>query len=162
MKNVFLLVAAAAFSVFAVSCGGGVKKTEVAASDTVERRYMGTIPAADCPGIVYDVTLVNVLPDSTSGGYGLSMTYLEAEDGRDVSFSSTGSWSVVKGIPADPGAVVYRLIEEPMGSGSDVRRDTTDFLFLGDSLVMLGAGMERIASGLNYTLMLEVGSAAGM
>lgn len=160
MKKVFILSTLAAFGLFTVSCGSGVKKTAVAASDTVVRQYAGTIPAADCPGIVYDVTLMNVPGDSLSGDYVLSMTYLEAEDGKDVRFNSAGSWSALTGIPADSTALVYQLVELSAQPGAV--GDTTNFLFLGDSIVMLGAGMQRIPSELNYTLMLEEAAANGM
>lgn len=130
------------------ACGNGGERS-AEAQDTVSRRYTGTIPAADGPGIVMDLTLRNVAGDSLAGDFALSMTYLEAEDGKDVMFDEAGVWSAVKGIPADAGAVYYRLVAE------GERPDTMNFLWLGDSVVMLGAGLERAPSGLNYTLGLQ-------
>lgn len=125
-------------------CGGNGRG--VAEADTVTRRFVGTIPAADGPGIVMDLMLSNRAMDSTQGGYVLRMTYLEGENGKDVRFDSRGGWVEMRGVPEDERAVYYRLIG--LGEG----RDTMNFLYLGDSVVMLAAGLRRIDSGLNYTL----------
>ena len=45
----------------------------------VQKKYKGTIPAADGPGIVYDLTLF-YQQDSDDGVYELDATYLEAEN----------------------------------------------------------------------------------
>lgn len=148
MKRVVVLGSFLLLAMGLAACGNGGKKA-ASGQDTVARRYVGTIPAADGPGIVMDVTLRNAAADSTAGDFTMSMTYLEAEDGKDMTFNSAGSWSALKGIPADAGAVYYRLIEP------GDRPDTTNLLWLGDSVVMLGAGLERIPSGLNYTLVQQ-------
>lgn len=130
------------------ACGGnGAATSEETSADTVSRRFVGTTPAADCPGIVWDLTLRNPAADSLGGDFALSMTYLEADNGKDMTFSSAGEWSVQQGIAGDPMAVRYQLVEPgPQGP------DTSDYLFLGDSVVMLDADMARIPNGLNYTL----------
>ena len=99
----------------------------------VQKKYKGTIPAADGPGIVYDLTL--------------DATYLEAENGKDQTFTSTGKRQVKKGTPADASAVIYELIPS---DGSMV------FYFQaeGDSLTMLNQELQKAASDLNYTLKL--------
>ena len=74
------------------------------------------------------------------------MIYREAEQGRDMRFDSKGDWTLLRGIPGDSTALFYRLIE-----ASD-RPDTTDFLYLGDSVMLLGTGLRRPQSALNYTL----------
>ena len=103
----------------------------------VQKKYKGTIPAADGPGIVYDLTLF----------YELDATYLEAENGKDQTFTSTGKRQVKKGTPADASAVIYELIPS---DGSMV------FYFQaeGDSLTMLNQELQKAASDLNYTLKL--------
>ena len=75
----------------------------------VQKKYKGTIPAADGPGIVYDLTLF-YQQDSDDGVYELDATYLEAENGKDQTFTSTGKRQVKKGTPADASAVIYELI----------------------------------------------------
>lgn len=150
MKKILLSSVCAAVVAFGmVACGNdhGMKKD--AASDTVSRRYVGTLPAADGPGIVYDLTLYNLSEDSLSGDFALSMTYLEAQNGKNATFDSEGEWVAVQGIPGDRSAVYYQLIE------SGVQPDTTNFLYLGDSVVLLGNGLQQAPSNLNYTLILE-------
>lgn len=147
MKRVVVLGSFLLLALGLAGCGNGGKSS--GGQDTVSRRYVGTIPAADGPGIVMDVTLRNAATDSMAGVFTMSMTYLEAEEGKDMTFRSAGSWSALRGIPADAGAVYYRLIEP------GDRPDTTDLLWLGDSVVMLGEGLVRIPSGLNYTLVLQ-------
>lgn len=148
MKKVLLSsVCAAALALGMVACGNGKRADK--ASDTVSRHYVGTLPAADGPGIVYDLTLYNLYEDSLSGDFALSMTYLEAENGKDAKFNSKGQWTAVQGIPGNQSAVYYQLIE------SGVQPDTTNFLFLGDSVVLLGNGLQPAQSNLNYTLILE-------
>ncbi|RHJ84346.1 copper resistance protein NlpE [Parabacteroides sp. AM08-6] len=112
----------------------------------VQKKYKGTVPAADGPGIVYDLTLY-YQQDSDDGVYELDATYLEAEDGKDQTFSSTGKRKVKKGVPTDASAVVYELIPS---DGSMV------FYFQaeGDSLTMLNQELQKAASDLNYTLTL--------
>ena len=112
----------------------------------VQKKYKGTIPAADGPGIVYDLTLF-YQQDSDDGVYELDATYLEAENGKDQTFTSTGKRQVKKGTPADASAVIYELIPS---DGSMV------FYFQaeGDSLTMLNQELQKAASDLNYTLKL--------
>ena len=112
----------------------------------VQKKYKGTIPAADGPGIVYDLTLF-YQQDSDDGVYELDATYLEAENGKDQTFTSTGKRQVKKGTPADASAVIYELIPS---DGSMV------FYFQaeGDSLTMLNQEVQKAASDLHYTLKL--------
>ncbi|WP_298064394.1 copper resistance protein NlpE N-terminal domain-containing protein [uncultured Rikenella sp.] len=148
-KVLFGSVCAAVVAFGMVACGDGQGMKRGDGSDTVSRRYVGTLPAADGPGIVYDLTLFNLAEDSLSGEFALSMTYLEAQNGKNATFDSEGEWVAVQGIAGDRSAVYYQLIE------SGVRPDTTNFLYLGDSVVLLGNGLQRAPSNLNYTLILE-------
>ena len=92
----------------------------------VQKKYKGTVPAADGPGIVYDLTLFYQ---------------------QDQTFTSTGKRQVKKGTPADASAIIYELIPS---DGSMV------FYFQaeGDSLTMLNQELQKAASDLNYTLKL--------
>lgn len=127
------------------SCGGVNSPTSSTAEDTVTRRYVGTIPAADGPGLTMDLTLLNIA-DSTGGKYELSMTYREAENGKDRTFRSLGTWETESGIPSDAGAVYYRLVE------SSPWADTLNLLYLGDSVMLLGTDLTKPALGQHYTL----------
>lgn len=112
----------------------------------VQKKYKGTVPAADGPGIVYDLTLF-YQQDSEDGVYELDATYLEADNGQNQTFTSTGKRKVKTGTPADASAIVYELIPS---DGSMV------FYFQaeGDSLTMLNQELQKAASDLNYTLKL--------
>lgn len=112
----------------------------------IQKKYKGTFPAADGPGIDYDLTLY-YQQDSEDGVYELDATYLEAENGKDKTFSSTGKRHVKKGTPTDSAAVVYELIPS---DGSM----TLYFLAEGNDLTLLNQDLQQAASDLNYTLKL--------
>ena len=111
------------------------------------RTYEGLLPAADGPGIRYELTLEN-REHSGDGTYRLAMTYLEAENGRDTTFFSSGRWGTLRGTDDDPDATVYQL------NIGDTTLEQINFLSYPDSLIMLGADMKRAESKLNYTLKL--------
>ena len=112
----------------------------------VQKKYKGTIPSADGPGIDYELTLF-YQQDSEDGVYELDATYLGAENGQNQTFTSTGKRKVKKGAPTDAAAVVYELIPS---DGSMV----VYFLAEGDNLTMLNQDLQQAASDLNYTLKL--------
>ena len=83
MKKVFILMAVCATMVACQQKGkqnANAKAgdtTKVEATDSM--RYAGEVPAADGPGIRYEIALAN---DSTNG-FSLKETYLKAENGKD-------------------------------------------------------------------------------
>lgn len=96
--NVLLLASALVLA----SCGGASRRQAAGTTETAEAgtemvdmhnaenaldyhgTYKGTLPAADCPGIVTTLTL------SADGCYALHMEYLE----RDVAFDEQGAFEV--------------------------------------------------------------------
>lgn len=96
--NVLLLASALVLA----SCGGASRRQAARTTGTAEAgtemvdmhnaenaldyhgTYKGTLPAADCPGIVTTLTL------SADGRYALHMEYLE----RDVAFDEQGAYEV--------------------------------------------------------------------
>ncbi len=112
----------------------------------IQKKYKGTVPAADGPGIVYELTLY-YQQDSNDGVYELDATYLEAENGKDQTFTSIGKRQVKKGTPANVNAVVYELIPNDGGM-------VFHFQAEGDSLTMLNQELQKATSDLNYTLKL--------
>lgn len=96
--NVLLLASALVLA----SCGGASRRQVAGTTETAEAgtemvdmhnaenaldyhgSYKGTLPAADCPGIVTTLTL------SADGRYALHMEYLE----RDVAFDEQGAFEV--------------------------------------------------------------------
>lgn len=119
-------------------------KTNPDLGDLMTRTFQGLLPAADGPGINYAVTIYNQ-QHSGDGVYNMVQTYLEAENGKDKSFQTVGRVYTLRG-PED--STIYQLV--PFGWG-----ETSQFMYLGDSLVIVGADLKKIESSLNYTLTLE-------
>ena len=110
--------------------------------------YEDTVPAASCPGMIYKFTLYNV-KRATDGVYEMNLTYIEAEDGVDKSFKSSGRWSVVNGIPSDSTAIVYQFID------FDTTADAMNLLYNDSSLTFLTKDLELVKTSLNYTLPIK-------
>lgn len=119
--------------------------TQTDLGKVMKRIYKGTIPAADCPGIVYQLALYNQ-EYSGDGVYDLSMTYLEAEDGKDMTFDSKGIMGTLRGDATNPDAVVYELRDYKSP------QYPTYLLYQKDSLTMLDADMRIPNTTLNYTI----------
>ena len=67
--------------------------------------FSGVLPCADCPGIRTKLTLV---PDHRL--YVLRQTYLEADEGRNATYTTVGSWGEEPGaLDERPDAPVFRL-----------------------------------------------------
>lgn len=115
-----------------------------ASGDSTFRVYEGVLPAADGPGIRYRLTLLGK-EHSGDGTFHLTTTYLEAEQGEDRSFLSQGRWRTLRGTADDSDATVLQL-------APDDSTACVDFLYMTDSLEMLGSGQTRIVSPLDYTL----------
>ena len=155
------LVTASLLALLAASCGHRTDRSTAAPDSSkpaaaasaqalgpeMLRIYEGLLPAADGPGIRYELTLEN-REHSGDGTYRLAMTYLEAENGRDTTFFSSGRWGTLRGTDDDPDATVYQL------NIGDTTLEQINFLSYPDSLIMLGADMKRAESKLNYTLKL--------
>lgn len=139
IRNILTIV------VIALICACG--NSQNADTRIIKRHYEGLLPAADCPGILFKLDISNA-EFSGDGEYKLSMTYLEAKDGKDLTISSKGKMFTLRGDATNINATVYQFIE-------DNDRDTMNFLYLGDSLIMLSRDLGRIDSGLNYTLKLK-------
>ena len=113
--------------------------------DLQKRVFTGTLPAASCPGIVYQITLYNY-KNSGDGVFNAKLTYLEAENGKDTSFEFNGRQYTLKGTPEDKNATVLQFV--PFNNKSD----TMNFLYQEQKLIMLDKNMNKIQSSLNYSL----------
>ncbi|MDO5075071.1 MAG: copper resistance protein NlpE N-terminal domain-containing protein [Bacteroidales bacterium] len=143
MKKLFFLLVAAATMMSCQQKAGDAttmandSTATAAATDTLV--FEGTVPAADGPGIQYQFTLN---PDSS---YTLVETYLEAENGKDMTQNYTGKAEAVA-VGAEKGLKVA------LGEGAG-------FLYLkqvGDSTFRLvNDSLQEAASGLNYDLKLK-------
>lgn len=139
-KFVFMLVVA----VLAVACQSTASDSGKAVSNTetvVATTYKGTLPAADCSGIEYELTLN---AESLVDIFSLNMTYLEGgENGADESFNVRGRISHIN----RNGKKVLRL--QPVDGGSAMY-----FMQINDStLRLVNEELEENTSGLNYDLL---------
>lgn len=109
--------------------------------------YEGLLPAADGPGIRYRVTLRNN-GNMNDGTYSMDMTYLEAENGRDQTFRSSGRIQTMRGSATNPNATVYKLT-------SNDDNEVTYFLMRDDrTLRLLNENLEEPDSEHNYDIVL--------
>lgn len=108
--------------------------------------YQGVLPAADCPGIRYDLRIRN-RANSGDGDFLLQMTYLEAENGLDKTYTYTGRRLTFRGSAFDNNSVVWQLISD--GDGPRHNFLVSDG---GQKLTLLTRNMDKIQSQLNYTL----------
>lgn len=107
--------------------------------------YEGLLPAADGPGIFYSLT-VRHQEHSGDGTFTLALTYKEAENGKDKTFTYTGRRYTQRGIPGDDNATVWQLV-------TDDKQDTFNFLLEdAETLVLLNQEFERSQSGPDYRL----------
>ena len=106
----------------------------------------GILPAADGPGIRYQLALRH-RQHSGDGSFLLRLTYLEAENGQNVTFAYTGKRLTQRGTPEDPNATVWQLI-------ADQGEDVYNFLQEkdGQSLTLLNRDFKKKQLPLNYTL----------
>lgn len=124
-----------------------LKKTE-GTGELMKRVYRGTLPAASCPGIVYDITLYNY-QHSGDGVFKTRLTYLEAENGQDRTFECCGRQYTLRGSATDKNATVLQFVP------FDRDEDTMSFLLEDDKLTLLDRELKPIYSELNYTLQLQ-------
>lgn len=124
-----------------------LRKTE-SSGELLTRIYRGTLPAASCPGIVYDITLYNY-KHSGDGVFRAKLTYLEADNGQDQTFDFCGRQYTLRGNATNKNATVFQFIP------FDKNEETMNFLFENDKLTMLDRELKPIESELNYTLFLQ-------
>lgn len=84
---------------------------------------------------------------SGDGSFLLRLTYLEAENGRDVAFVYTGKRLTQRGTPEDPDATVWQLIAD-QGEGVYNFLQEKD----GQSLTLLDRDFRKSRLPLNHTL----------
>jgi len=129
-----------------VSCGnknGNDLMTSRDENKTVlTERFEGTVPAADGPGIFYQVVLMRY-QDNDSGIFHMRQTYIDSMTDSDVSFDTYGRFIISR----KNGERVLRLT--PFEEYDEVVNFAMDS---GSSITMLDLQMNRIQSSHNYTL----------
>ncbi|MCI6617279.1 MAG: copper resistance protein NlpE [Prevotella sp.] len=107
--------------------------------------FVGELPAADGPGIRYDLRIAN---DSTAG-FAMTETYLEAEKGKDQTTAYAGKAETVTKTIDGKEVKAYKL-------ASGVNEPATYFKMVNDStLRMVNEDLEEAVSGLSYDLKLQ-------
>lgn len=115
--------------------------------DVYERSYTGLLPAASCPGIEYTLDLY-AQKGSGDGVYKLNQRYLEAENGKDIDYTTYGRQYTLRGDAKNIDAIVYQLI--PFNSA-----DSSFWLVVKDGLKLLNNQLEEPETKLNYTITLK-------
>ncbi len=111
-------------------------------------RYTGVLLCADCPGIRTELSLYVQGAFREPATYVLRETYLESGNG-DLSFTTTGRWTIRRGSTADPNATVYQL-------NFDRPDQIRNFLKVGDKeLRMLDGALGELPPSLPRTLMRQ-------
>lgn len=119
---------------------GDRSATESSDADTaIWVTYTGTIPCADCNGIMMELSL-HRQPE-------LRFTLKETYQGKNQTFPSEGNYSIQHGTTADPGATVILL-------NPDKDKNLQRYFQQVDKneLKMLDGDMREIAGNNNYTL----------
>ena len=112
----------------------------------IEEHYTGLLPAADCPGIDYQL-YVRHREHSGDGQFLLQLTYLEADNGKDAAYTYMGRRYTLRGTPDNNDATVWQLV-------SDNGKNTFNFLYGADgrTLTLLNSRLETPKSELDYSL----------
>lgn len=131
------------FVVFAACHGAGTatgQPDSTLSSDTASGvTYSGTLPCADCEGIVTELTLQKQPDDH--------FTLKETYQGKNQTFPSEGIYIIVHGTPADPAATVIHLNPNKDKNLQRYYQQVNE-----NELVLLDYDQKTIQSGHNYTL----------
>ncbi len=109
-----------------------------------EEHFEGLLPAADCPGVRWQL-YVRHRKHSGDGRFLLRLTYLEAENGKNATYTYIGERSTQRGMPADDNAVVWQLVADRSGKTSNFFYDSQK-----QELTLLNQNFEKLES--SYTL----------
>lgn len=150
MKRIIIITLVILTALTAVSCGRNRNKNDLLVSNESMKgvetdKYSGVVPAADGPGIRYEVVLIGYAQNE-NGLFHMRRTYIEAENGKDMPFDIYGRYVVVR----SNGERVLRL------TSFDEEEPVVSFLISSTTeITLLDQQMNRINTGLNYTLKKE-------
>lgn len=121
------------------------ESASAALGEMQQATYQGLLPAASGPGIVYQLTIYS-RKHSGDGTFKLTLTYKEADNGKDKSFTYQGKRFTQRGIPGDNDATVWQCI-------SDEENETFNFLKENETtLTLLDQDFKKPQTSLNYSL----------
>jgi len=113
----------------------------------VEGPYVGTLPCADCDGVVTELTLLRDA-EGRPQQYRLRETYLTRRPG-EREFTTQGPWQALRGVPGNPQA--DRVLLAPAADAP-----ARSFVRLSRSVIeLLDGDGRRIASPANHQLVLD-------
>ena len=145
-RNAIVLLAAGVS--FAACQNNGKTAANAGANDSTVTDsvvYEGTVPAADGPGIKYQLACVS----DSSKGFRLTTIYLQAENGKDQTSESKGKYEVVKKTVAGKEGTFYKLPASD-GSGETILKVVND-----STLRLVNSDFQEATSKLNYDLKLK-------
>jgi len=152
-KLLFILVLGAM-----VSCQQKAKDataTEGAAKDSTEMKldpamgalqtktFEGVLPSQG-KGLRYTLT-VKIQEKSDNGQYELLKTYIEGNEGKDLTYVSDGTVKVIHGTKADKNAIVWELTPEK-------KNEISYYQVEGDKVIMLSQSMTKTPDWKKYVL----------
>ncbi|MDE7153645.1 MAG: copper resistance protein NlpE [Muribaculaceae bacterium] len=159
MKKTILFSAAGLALLSLAACSGncqkgGCQKDGLCVKSDIDQVYTGILPAADCDGVRYTLTL-DYDDDGNDGDYKLIETYLKADTAvvtgySDIkSFVSEGDFRVER-----KGDKTYlKLVKDR--DDSQIGSVDTPIYFVVDTdstITMTDSNLQVATSGLNYTL----------
>ncbi len=158
MKKTMVLATAALAMLSMVGCSGNKSCKGEACTNKCDKDmvYTGVMPAADCDGIRYTLTL-DYDDDARDGDYHLTETYLQADTlsatgYKDLAtYASEGDFTISK-----QGDKTYlKLVKDPKDSSAEAS-DNLYFVVDGDSTITMTNSHFEVSEmpGMNYTLKL--------
>jgi copper homeostasis protein (lipoprotein) len=156
MKKLLFLLALAAM----VSCQQKAKDAtaEGAAKDSTEanldpalgalqtKTFEGVLPAQG-KGLRYTLT-VKIQEKSDNGTYELLKTYIEGNEGKDLTYVQNGTVKTIHGTEADKNAIVWELTPEK-------NSDISYYQVENDKVIMLSQKMNKTPDWKKYVLSLK-------
>lgn len=152
MKKLLLILALGAF----VSCQQKTKEakndapkdsTAIALNPTMgalqTKTFEGVLPAQG-KGLRYTLT-VKKQEKSEEGTYELLRTYIEGNEGKDITYGSEGKITTIHGIKSDKNALVWQLTPK---TGKEI----SYYLVQDDCIIMLSQEMTKTSSWKDYVL----------
>lgn len=156
MKKLLFILALGAF----VSCQQKTKDatTEGAAKDSTAmaldpamgkletKTFEGVLPSQG-KGLRYTLT-VKKQEKSENGEYELLRTYIEGNEGKDITYGSNGKITTIHGIKSDKDALVWQLTP-------DKSKEISYYLVQDDCVIMLSQEMTKTSSWKDYVLKIK-------
>lgn len=144
-KNNHYLVISIVFLILACLIGFALFKGNLLKKpQPVTQTYVGTLPCADCSGLLTTLTIIKSMENATSGTYVLNEVY---EGKTTKPFVTEGTWEISVGTPNNASANVLTL----SSNGGN-----TNYLMKGDKqLELLDQKKQTIDSPFDATLTLQ-------